>query len=215
MREALRATGRPICYSINPGDGSGCPPQLLDQPAHDRQHVAHRLRHQRQLELDCRADRSEREPLLVRRPRPLERSRHAGGRNNGINDTEGRADFSMWAIMAAPLIAGNDLRHERGDEDDADIQRGHRRRSGVRRAHRGAASRRPARTWRSGRSRLTARPRAVALFNRGSAAASITVQWSALGIPTAPRRCATSGTTPISDHSAALTRRRPSPATGS
>ena len=26
MRDALRATGRPIFYSINPGDGSGCPP---------------------------------------------------------------------------------------------------------------------------------------------------------------------------------------------
>ena len=29
---------------------------------------------------------------------------------NGLTDTEGRAHFSMWAIMAAPLIAGNDLR---------------------------------------------------------------------------------------------------------
>ena len=27
-----------------------------------------------------------------------------------MTDTEGRAHFSMWAIMAAPLIAGNDLR---------------------------------------------------------------------------------------------------------
>ena len=26
MRDALRATGRPIVYSINPGNGSGCPP---------------------------------------------------------------------------------------------------------------------------------------------------------------------------------------------
>jgi alpha-galactosidase len=25
---------------------------------------------------------------------------------NGLNDTEGRAHFSLWAIMAAPLIAG-------------------------------------------------------------------------------------------------------------
>ena len=38
---------------------------------------------------------------------------------NGLNDTEGRAHFSMWAIMAAPLITGNDLSHdERGDEGD-------------------------------------------------------------------------------------------------
>jgi alpha-galactosidase len=29
---------------------------------------------------------------------------------NGLTDTEGRTHFSMWAILAAPLIAGNDLR---------------------------------------------------------------------------------------------------------
>jgi alpha-galactosidase len=29
--------------------------------------------------------------------------------NGGMTDTEYRAHFSMWAIMAAPLIAGNDL----------------------------------------------------------------------------------------------------------
>jgi len=27
-----------------------------------------------------------------------------------LDDTEARAHFSLWAIMAAPLIAGNDLR---------------------------------------------------------------------------------------------------------
>jgi alpha-galactosidase len=30
---------------------------------------------------------------------------------NGLNDTEGRTHFSMWAILAAPLIAGNDIRN--------------------------------------------------------------------------------------------------------
>ena len=30
--------------------------------------------------------------------------------NGGMTDTEYRAHFSLWAIMAAPLIAGNDLR---------------------------------------------------------------------------------------------------------
>jgi alpha-galactosidase len=33
-------------------------------------------------------------------------------------DTEYRAHFSLWALMAAPLIAGNDLR----DMDDATIE---------------------------------------------------------------------------------------------
>ena len=31
--------------------------------------------------------------------------------NGGMNNTEYRSHFSMWAIMAAPLIAGNDLRN--------------------------------------------------------------------------------------------------------
>jgi len=30
--------------------------------------------------------------------------------NGGMNNTESRAHFSMWCMMAAPLIAGNDLR---------------------------------------------------------------------------------------------------------
>lgn len=31
--------------------------------------------------------------------------------NGGMTDDEYRAHFSMWALMAAPLMAGNDLRH--------------------------------------------------------------------------------------------------------
>ena len=30
--------------------------------------------------------------------------------NSGLSDTEGQTHFSMWAMLAAPLIAGNDLR---------------------------------------------------------------------------------------------------------
>src|SRR5581483_11302085 len=31
--------------------------------------------------------------------------------NPGLNDTEARAHFSLWCILAAPLMAGNDLRN--------------------------------------------------------------------------------------------------------
>ena len=31
--------------------------------------------------------------------------------NGGMTDTEYRSHFSLWAILAAPLIAGNDLRN--------------------------------------------------------------------------------------------------------
>lgn len=30
---------------------------------------------------------------------------------NGLTDTQGRSHFSIWCMMAAPLILGNDLRH--------------------------------------------------------------------------------------------------------
>ncbi len=35
--------------------------------------------------------------------------------NGGMSDTEYRAHFSLWAMMAAPLMAGNDLRDLVGD----------------------------------------------------------------------------------------------------
>jgi alpha-galactosidase len=30
---------------------------------------------------------------------------------NGLSDVEDRAHFSLWALLAAPLLAGNDLRN--------------------------------------------------------------------------------------------------------
>ena len=38
--------------------------------------------------------------------------------NGGMTDTEYRSHFSLWALMAAPLIAGNDLR----SMDDATVE---------------------------------------------------------------------------------------------
>ena len=38
--------------------------------------------------------------------------------NGGMTDTEYRAHFSLWAILAAPLIAGNDLRDMRPEIHD-------------------------------------------------------------------------------------------------
>ena len=48
--------------------------------------------------------------------RPLERSRHAG--NAGMSDIEYCSHFSLWALLAAPLIAGNDLRDMRPEIHD-------------------------------------------------------------------------------------------------
>jgi alpha-galactosidase len=91
----------------------------------------------------------------------------------------------MWAILAAPLIAGNDLRSMSAatkatltnteviavDQDAMGVQ--------------GRLVASPGTNLQVWSKTLSGtNTRAVALLNRGTAAASITVQWSALGIPT-------------------------------
>jgi alpha-galactosidase len=102
--------------------------------------------------------------------------------NGGMTDTEYRSHFSLWAMMAAPLIAGNDvanmspataailLNHDviAVDQDTLGIQG---RRVAV-----------------SGTSEVWAKPladggRAVLMFNRGSNPVQVTADWTALGYP--------------------------------
>ena len=102
--------------------------------------------------------------------------------NGGMTTAEYRAHFSLWAILAAPLIAGNDLRDMKPeireiltqkeviavDQDPAGIE-GHRVRK-------------------DGDSEVWAKPlrdgsRAVVLFNRGIADKEITVSWEDLQYP--------------------------------
>lgn len=102
--------------------------------------------------------------------------------NGGLSDAEYRSHFGLWAMMAAPLIAGNDvanmtpatrailLNHDviAVDQDPAGIQ-GHR-------------------VWKQGQLEVWSKPlagggRAVALWNRGTAPAEITADWGMLGYP--------------------------------
>ena len=186
MRDALRATGRPIFYSINPGNQENdlCPPSkcTLNLPT-----VANMWR----IGFDIG-------PWWDAVTRLLDQnanlSSYAGPGHwndpdmmevgNGLNDTEGRAHFSLWAIMAAPLIAGNDLRSMSAttkailtnseviavDQDPLGIQ--------------GQVVASPGtdlQVWSKKLSGTNAR--AVVLFNRGSGSASITVRWTSIGIP--------------------------------
>jgi alpha-galactosidase len=103
---------------------------------------------------------------------------------NGLSDTEGRAHFSMWAVMAAPLIAGNDLRNMTAatreimtnaeviavDQDPLGEQ-------GKRVASQGS----DLQIWSKTLSGTNAR--AVVILNRGTASAAATVAWSAIGLP--------------------------------
>jgi alpha-galactosidase len=101
---------------------------------------------------------------------------------NGLTDTEDRSHFSLWALLAAPLLAGNDLRAMSPatketltnreviaiDQDALGIE-GHKVRD-------------------DGEEEVWARPlsggaMAVILFNRGEAPVRIQVRWSELGWP--------------------------------
>ena len=185
MRDALKATGRPIFYSTNPGDGSGCPPNTCSI---NLLTIANMWR----IGFDINASWSSMIGL-VDQDANLYSYAGPGHWNdpdmmevgNGLNDTEGRTHFSMWAMLAAPLIAGNDIRNmsaaTKATLTNAEV-------IAVDQDAMGAQGRLVAspgtnlQVWSKTLSGTNVR--AVALLNRGAAAASITVQWTALGIPT-------------------------------
>ena len=102
--------------------------------------------------------------------------------NGGMNDTEYRSHFSLWSMLAAPLMAGNDLRSMRPeireiltnqeviavDQDRLGLQAKRVRKDGDLEVW--------ARPLQGGR-------RAVVLLNRGTSATNITVHWEDLGYP--------------------------------
>jgi alpha-galactosidase len=102
--------------------------------------------------------------------------------NGGMTAEEYRAHFSLWAILAAPLIAGNDLRDMKPeireiltrneviavDQDAAGSQ--------GRRVHKDGNLEVWSKTLRDG-------SRAVVLFNRGTDNSEIGVSWEDLGYP--------------------------------
>lgn len=102
--------------------------------------------------------------------------------NGGMTDAQYRAQLSLWAILAAPLIAGNDLRQMTAairailtnreiiavDQDALGIE--------------------GQRVWKDGDAEIWARPlqggsQAIVLLNRGGQALPIRLDWSALHLP--------------------------------
>jgi alpha-galactosidase len=186
MHDALLASGRPIALSINPGNGQNdlCPPDRCSIELPD---VANLWR----IGFDIGPSWDAVLRLLDENANLYS---YAGPGHwndpdmmevgNGLNDTEGRAHFSLWAVMAAPLIAGNDLRKMSAatqatltnaeviavDQDPLGAQ------------GRVVASPGPSlQVW--SKPLVGSNVRAVVLFNRGGSSASISMQWSALGIP--------------------------------
>jgi alpha-galactosidase len=101
--------------------------------------------------------------------------------NGSMNETEYRTHMSLWAMLAAPLLAGNDLRNMSPEilailtnreviavDQDKDGKQGKQ-------------------IWKSGDQEIWSRPlsggtQALAFFNRATEPAKINVRWSDIGI---------------------------------
>jgi alpha-galactosidase len=186
MRDALRSSGRSIVYSINPGNGSGdlCPPNSCSL---NLVSIANMWR----IGFDINASWAS-VMSLVDQDAALSSYAGPGHWNdpdmlevgNGLSANEDRSHFSMWAMLAAPLLAGNDIRSMSSatrtvltntdviavDQDPLGAQ--------------GKLIATPAtnlQVW--SKTLAGTNARAVALLNRTSGNASITVQWTTLGLP--------------------------------
>lgn len=102
--------------------------------------------------------------------------------NGGMTENEYRAHFSMWAMLASPLIAGNDLRAMDGATAEILLNKE------VIAVDQDPLGKAAQRIVKDGTSEVWSRPladgsRAVALLNRGEKPSAIAVDWPAIGYP--------------------------------
>jgi alpha-galactosidase len=102
--------------------------------------------------------------------------------NGGMTTTEYRSHFSLWAILAAPLIAGNDLRNMSPEIHDILTNKE------VIAVNQDPLGREGRRVWKDGDLEVWAKQmqdgsRAALLLNRGSSSQEITVTWEQVGYP--------------------------------
>jgi alpha-galactosidase len=103
--------------------------------------------------------------------------------NGGMTDTEYRSHFSLWAILAAPLMAGNDLRTMKPEIRDILTNKE------VIAVNQDALGSQGRRVWKNGDLEVWAKQlkdgsRGVVLLNRGATEKEISVNWEDLGYPT-------------------------------
>src|SRR4029077_2863596 len=102
--------------------------------------------------------------------------------NGGLTPTENRSHFSFWALLAAPLIAGNDLRDMKPEIHDILTNKE------VIAIDQDPLGRQGRRVWKDGDLEVWSKPlsggrRAVILFNRGESEKQITAKWTDLDYP--------------------------------
>lgn len=102
--------------------------------------------------------------------------------NGGMTDTEYRSHFSLWSILAAPLIAGNDLRDMKPEIRNILTNKE------VIAVNQDALGREGERVWKNGELEIWAKQmkdgsRALVLLNRGPSEKTITASWEDIGYP--------------------------------
>jgi alpha-galactosidase len=177
MRDALKATGRPILFSMCEWGSN--------KPWTWARGVAHIWR--------TTGDIQDRWPSVMRlldQQVGLEKYAAPGGWNDpdmlevgngGMTVSEYRAHFSLWCLLSSPLMAGNDLRTMTPETrdiltnkdviavDQDPLQQGRRLRKDG-----------DLEVWAK---KLTGDAHAVVLLNRGSSEATVAVSWLELGLP--------------------------------
>ena len=101
--------------------------------------------------------------------------------NGGMTDTEYRTHMSLWAMLAAPLLAGNDLRAMSPATLEILTNRE------VIAIDQDKKGQQGKQVWKSGDQEIWTRPlsggaTAVAVFNRGKDQATVYVKWAELGL---------------------------------
>ena len=101
--------------------------------------------------------------------------------NGGMSETEYKTHMSLWAILAAPLLAGNDLRSMSPGILEILTNRE------VIAVNQDQEGKQGRQVWKSGDQEIWSRPlsdgsTAVAVFNRGKDEAKVSVKWADLGI---------------------------------
>jgi alpha-galactosidase len=102
--------------------------------------------------------------------------------NGDLTPTENRAHFSFWALLAAPLMAGNDLRDMKPEIHDILTNKE------VIAVNQDLLGRQGRRVWKEGDLEVWSKPlaggaRAVILFNRGTTEQEITARWGDVDYP--------------------------------
>ena len=107
--------------------------------------------------------------------------------NGGMTDDEYRTHMSLWSILAAPLLAGNDLRSMSPAILEILTNRE------VIAVNQDKAGKQGRRVAQSGEQEVWVRPladggHAIGMFNRSAAPATVSLKWAELGLKASPKK---------------------------